>query len=675
MLPRKAIGVSQWSSSASSPEPSAAASPASSRAQSPIVFNMNTPRNSFRNEQAIIQSRRGRVRGWKRFRFTFDLAYFILSISFVAFKILSKLVYLPSARTVYRYMKAEAAGNLDISQLDNVQKQMEKYEKEAGKEAKQLGGFIAVDALSLKPRISITKDGIVQGLTENITVNSTYANLLRNSYKLFEKFVLENQKYTITDAFVYLYVPLQSKYPCYPIYVKGTTQGKATSNEINDLYILKRTLEAFNYTIHGFAFDGDSTYSKIRDTFINSVNNIITGADDNFTKIQDKDLIVIDPLHILKRFRYRLLANIIHCGFENITSNMINISKLKQSVDLPEIVFNSNKITRMNDELPLSMFSKEVLMEIIQNEDVNLLGFSVVPSFMNIALNENNIAIEDRIFMLNTIYWYLKIYKNVQQSTDSELRLQKTAIEKHVSLFHESLMADTISTVSSILVLISNENNTDIYLNRVGSNPVEHFFGHIRIRSKNQHIYTRLVKEIGKKQVQKEILSLYQINTRIEGKITSCGVDLSRIPKRNKTFTMEPYEVAVALLLHCNFKVSRSHLLFAQKALLSSIRANKDKMINKLFKQLISLLGTSNNVARKHQTGLSSAKLEVGSISSIRDRQNKDNPVFKMQWTMEDIQKLKDLIQIYGKNPKKIAEKLSERTVGSIKQAIKRYLP
>ena len=58
--------------------------------------------------------------------------------------------------------------------------------------------------------------------------------------------------------------------------------------------------------------------------------------------------IISDPLHLLKRARYRLISSKVHSGFYN-DSQIIDINNLQALFNYPSVVFSNSTITKMHD--------------------------------------------------------------------------------------------------------------------------------------------------------------------------------------------------------------------------------------------------------------------------------------------------------------------------------------
>jgi hypothetical protein len=72
-------------------------------------------------------------------------------------------------------------------------------------------------------------------------------------------------------------------------------------------------------------------------------------------------LAVTDPLHMLKRIRYRFLSGDLRVGADE-RIEIFTITKIKAAVKLPGIIFDNPRITKMHDFLPLQLFSRETIL-------------------------------------------------------------------------------------------------------------------------------------------------------------------------------------------------------------------------------------------------------------------------------------------------------------------------
>ena len=99
----------------------------------------------------------------------------------------------------------------------------------------------------------------------------------------------------------------------------------------------------------------------------------------------------------------------------------------------------------------------------------------------------------------------------------------------------------------SILSIIQSYNGT-LNLNRIGTNPLEHTFGAIRMKSRYRNTYEKMLKTVGKIELYKRITRNLKIGSKISGRRTYYGRNINAmIEKRSIVFHMDPRDIAVAL--------------------------------------------------------------------------------------------------------------------------------
>ena len=78
-----------------------------------------------------------------------------------------------------------------------------KREGERKKLIEDLGGILAIDAVSLRPHVVVTEQGLVEGLLDQEVISNSQLAEFHQSYAKYEQFVKSIKNKTITDSFVY----------------------------------------------------------------------------------------------------------------------------------------------------------------------------------------------------------------------------------------------------------------------------------------------------------------------------------------------------------------------------------------------------------------------------------------------------------------------------------------
>lgn len=91
-------------------------------------------------------------------------------------------------------------------------------------------------------------------------------------------------------------------------------------------------------------------------------------------------------------------------------------------------------------------------------------------------------------------------------------------------MFDINFLTEITNTLFSYLSILYSHNGI-LNLNRFSTNPLEHTFGLIRMRSRYSHIYTNAIKSLGKAELLRKIRQIVQPGEAIYGEIV--------FPRRN----------------------------------------------------------------------------------------------------------------------------------------------
>ena len=186
------------------------------------------------------------------------------------------------------------------------------------------------------------------------------------------------------------------------------------------LLTIKKELDSKNFKVISLAFDGDTIYQRLNRNLYDSYSTIIKNEPNylNFSHISQLR-VLSDPLHLLKRGRYRLISSKVHAGLDNYT-NIIDVNYLKKIFEYPSCIFSNSRITKMHDSLATALFSFYSLKTIIESGNSSYLTFFLPLCLMNIALSEAELSTIERINLLEISFYYCLILKDeIEKSTIS----------------------------------------------------------------------------------------------------------------------------------------------------------------------------------------------------------------------------------------------------------------
>ena len=420
--------------------------------------------------------------------------------SFAAFIRLGKSLCIPSKNTMYRFVNSFKA--LDIERITEVSKVKElliAYKRENNIDDNVfIPGVLSVDAVSLTPHITIDNNGKIKGIKKNTDFDISNEDIasLKDLIKEQEKLIEKLKKETINNAFVYYFQPLDPTYRCFPVYIMGESSGKAGKKQSEMLEILSGELKKYNFVSLFFAADGDTGYQKYVTRTVNKWN---TGARPilNF----EETLFSNDVLHLIKRGRYRYLSH--ELVMMNKDSQPINKTAVQEVLNLPSSVFDNSKVTKMQDSLPLKLFNLESFLVLEEKRNFIASAYFLPFTLLTTAITAKNIDINARVDLLEITAHYLQIFKIVFDNTDEAKRGMQQG-KSNCVLFNNRLIDDLLTTVLSINTCLNTFSGV-VSLNRIGTNPLEHHFGLLRIRCHFNHSYEKFIKEEAKINVLHEI--------------------------------------------------------------------------------------------------------------------------------------------------------------------------
>ena len=152
------------------------------------------------------------------------------------------------------------------------------------------------------------------------------------------------------------------------------------------------------------------------------------------------------------------------------------------------MVFSDEKYTKMHDSLATQMFSLRSLGILFENKNLPALAYFLPMCLLSASLSERELNVEERFSLLQVGLYYMVAYYSMSQDNTHALRQKKNRNNKDVCAFDATLVREYCNTVVSLLVVLSKVNGS-LALNRVGSNPLEHLFGLVRMKSHSVHTF------------------------------------------------------------------------------------------------------------------------------------------------------------------------------------------
>lgn len=503
---------------------------------SDIIRNMNVPPEARRYSQE-----------------TYSISLSQCKTSFTSYNKLRDHLPLPSFQSINaKFSETVSLQNdrlLDLSLLPDI---IRSWRSSNNVESQKcIPCILSVDALCFKPEVIISNTGEIEGI-EGCSSTDLFMHFSQNP-DAFAAFLHENWDKTYSAAFAFQLQPLNPKNNNLLLHIQPDTNGKADHEQVCTLNHIRDIVKNQKIVIKGFAFDGDNAYSQLHIDYFNSYCLNVLNNEDSFSKCRkDKCRIISDPLHLLKRARYRLLkignGTSMICGF-SMDSAVIDLNLIQEYLDLPPVVFSDNQLTKMHDSLPITLFSMRSLFILVSKDYYPGVLYFLPWVLLTASLSNEVLECNVRYDLLEITLYYLLFYLQ-------ELEEEFPKIQEHVSqtknaakpilvLFNEQLAMESCNTAHSDIMLMRTV-NSPIYLNRASSTPLEHSFGKARLKVGHKQKLENLINAFG---IEEVLMNIGQLNTSIRGRVQSFGeiVEFSESEYQN-SFSFSNKLIAYSLL-------------------------------------------------------------------------------------------------------------------------------
>lgn len=288
-------------------------------------------------------------------------------------------------------------------------------------------------------------------------------------------------KISNTYVFTFYLQPLNQKYKCLPIHVLSKPNGKADEDIISVTKELIKSLQNEKIIITAVATDGDDGYNKMADdTFSKYIDEFEQkGFETAVEKIENLNEILwlSDMLHILKLARkYIIKGNI---TVKNTLEKTFNSESLEKELQLGLSLTDSSSFSYMQDFYPLHIFDLKNLMKLYEKEMFDEFLYFLPFSIWIEAITSPHLKKSARLHFLKTafliFYYYFCQHKYFKFQEGITVYITKKSKGQFLNNNFVKRCMNTLIITYSII-----KNCDDVALNRIGSHPLENFFGLIR---------------------------------------------------------------------------------------------------------------------------------------------------------------------------------------------------
>lgn len=493
----------------------------------------------------------------------FEIASTLYTLCPHSYRYLKQFIYLPSETTIRRRLSQQINERYnELQNVENIPRILRDWRiMNALKSNQNIVCVLSVDAVAFSPDVQLRENGQIIGFDlTHLEIGDTLQlyNESRTENSKWIQFVNKNWDYILTSAFIYYLQPINPEIDCLVVHFHMKTNGKATEVEKDLLLRIRRIIRKYHISIPSFAADGDSGYDNLHQNYFNAFFSFSLRNPFNHFSQKNMLMTICDPLHLLKRARYRLLKRCPPTASLKISNEGININKIQTLLRCQNIVFDNSSITKMHDILPIILFNPENLLLLLKKEEYSIAAYFFPWSFFIASLsNELNLSRTNRIELMEISFYYFIGYYLILSNTNLPSGLTETLSSKtiYLTLFDTKLLIHVICTLRTLIMILSIYSRQDISLNRCSSNPLEHLFGNLRVRCKFVHSLYRCLSKIAEDQ----IIQKMNITKEWKGirRMTSFGavVKSSALIDDEQLFSYEPKEIAFGILKNFGLEV------------------------------------------------------------------------------------------------------------------------
>lgn len=158
----------------------------------------------------------------------------------------------------------------------------------------------------------------------------------------------------------------------------------------------------------------------------------------------------------------------------------------------------------MQDFLPIHLFSFKSFIALLNTDQQLWLTYVLPYVLLNTAISEKDLTVLERRCFIEIAFYYSLFYYE-ESSTLKDVLHQRKYKNNHVQMYDHAITQEFCNTCFSILRILDFFNGT-IHLNRFGSNPVEHIFGLLRMKSRYKHSFDKMKKVFQEIELHKQLL-------------------------------------------------------------------------------------------------------------------------------------------------------------------------
>jgi hypothetical protein len=352
--------------------------------------------------------------------------------------------------------------------------------------------------------------------------------------------------------FVMYLQPLTPKAKCSPLFVIESQSGMADDEILATIAEILVIVRKHIRRIF-LATDGDPSYNSLHKIFMEfwQAKDKQWGLERVLEELKTYDgiLTISDLLHLAKNFRSRFLRYVLTFTLGEF-SKSTDAAKMRRILRLGAPLTDLSQLGKMRDAYPLVITRVE---HIARPFDKDATAEAVVWLPLCLCFNAirlDNITRETRLFMLRVSFHLVKrIYGDKQSGAD---RNPETSKKKKITLFTSQWSVRFLDTV--LLLIFSIENYPSLAIDRESTQPLENFFGFVRMDSHDINTSKQMTNTIAHTDLVKESNRILDVRQFVPGRANLAGVHLDETVSRDIVYDVQladafpPDEIALICL-------------------------------------------------------------------------------------------------------------------------------
>lgn len=540
---------------------------------------------------------------------------FFALLSFVGpyyFELFHQQLLFPTYRTVFDYRNAvwtdsglpANAFNGDLTSLQRIIELM----LPNGYDGKLV---LMIDAAYVTPYVKVYPTGEVTGLMPTVALPEDVAQELISDKALFTTFLEEHQNEMIKAEFAVMLGATDPSVRPFPICCIPATSGTASLNKVTEVETLVVMLRDLGLNIAGLATDGDQLYLRYSVAFVNAIIQDLDGhRDSTVVEIFAKHDLLFhfsDPYHLAKRDRYRKINGADFSPAPNSIKAYYDVQLLRDC-GIPEYLLDNDGARKMEDGLPLRLFSKEMMQLYMESNSFGFV-FCMLPTTLLLeSLHSEVISRQERIELLMTGAAFVLLYYIVQ--TDYRYNpavATKDAVKKVQAhyCFSPEWCCEYISATLCIAYMLATEES--LHLGACGTHFLEHYFGAIRRHSQGEDTHQRFFGSMKQALLERILLQKLGIEFVLPRRRSDSGATV--------TDPLDSALFPLSLYLRLAKKYMNNFVEFPEHLGLDSIAPQHKKA---KMKMIIDLLKPLHSNTRRQISTKSDGMTSTGGLSNCR---------------------------------------------------------